>query len=153
MPRHRPSRELRARHKRAIGRTRSPPGRRPAAPMPPPTKRGPMPTTSRGSAPVPDIEFLPAWYAQSRRKKRVVLLQFYMTLVLALGLGLWMLLIRRNTVAAAASLDQINQQVSETHSELRQLDDQVRLKDQLMDQQRVVDSLGVPVDVARLFHT
>lgn len=102
---------------------------------------------------MPDIEFLPAWYPRARRKKRVALVQFYMTVVLGLGLGLWMLLIRRNTVAAAASLDQISQQVVETRGELRQLDDQERLKDQLLAQQRVVDSLGLPVDVARLFHT
>lgn len=102
---------------------------------------------------MPDIEFLPAWYPQARRKKRVALVQFYMTVVLGLGLGLWMLLIRRNTVAAAASLNQISQQVVETRGELRQLDDQERLKDQLLAQQRVVDSLGLPVDVARLFHT
>ncbi len=102
---------------------------------------------------MPDIEFLPAWYPQSRRKKRLALVQFYMTLVLALGLGLWMLLIRRNTVVAAASLNQITQQVTETRGELQQLDDQVRLKDQLTAQQRVVDSLGLPVDVARLFGT
>lgn len=102
---------------------------------------------------MPEIEFLPDWYPQAQRKKRLAVLQAYMTLVITLALGLWMMLIHRNTEVAAASLDQITHQVTQTRSELRELDDQVRLKDQLTAQQRVVDSLGVPVDIARLLHT
>jgi Tfp pilus assembly protein PilN len=99
-----------------------------------------------------ELEFLPEWYPQSRRRKRLVKLQGYMTLLLAAGLGVWLVLVHRNTQSAAATLAGLQRQISQTHQELRQLKEQVELKNQLMIQRQIVDRLGLPVEMSRLLH-
>jgi Tfp pilus assembly protein PilN len=99
-----------------------------------------------------ELEFLPEWYPQSRRRKRIVLLQGYMTLLLAAGLGVWQLLAQRNTQTAAAALVGIDSQISQTHQEMHQLEEQVALKGQLLVQQQIVQKLGLPVEMSRLLY-
>ena len=41
-----------------------------------------------------EMEFLPAWYAQLRRRKRMVMLQLWATLLVAGGFGFWLVLAR-----------------------------------------------------------
>jgi hypothetical protein len=101
----------------------------------------------------PDLEFLPAWYPQLQRKKRLGVLQAYMTVALTAGLIVGLLFARHNASVEAVTVQQLRQQVTQKSTELRELDEQVRLKDQLTAQQRVLDCLGVPVDVARLLRT
>ena len=43
-----------------------------------------------------EVEFLPAWYPQVRRRRRLVVLQAWMTLAVLIGLGAWMTLAGRN---------------------------------------------------------
>jgi Tfp pilus assembly protein PilN len=100
-----------------------------------------------------ELEFLPAWYPQARRRKRLVVLQVYMTLLLGGGLAAWMLLVSRNTRAAGASLSDINIQLSQTQSELHQLEEQVTLKNQLLVQRQIVERLGLPVEMSRMLST
>jgi Tfp pilus assembly protein PilN len=97
-----------------------------------------------------ELEFLPEWYPQSRRRKRIVLLQGYMTLLLAGGLIVWLFLAQRNTQSKAATLAGINSQILQAHQEMHQLEEQVALKGQLLVQRRIVDKLGMPVEMSRL---
>jgi Tfp pilus assembly protein PilN len=99
-----------------------------------------------------ELEFLPDWYPQSQRRKRIVLLQGYMTLILASGLGVWFVLAQRNTQTAAAALAGIDTQISQTHQEMHQLEEQVALKSQLLVQRQIVEKLGVPVEMSRLLY-
>jgi Tfp pilus assembly protein PilN len=100
-----------------------------------------------------ELDFLPEWYPQSRRRKRIVLLQGYMTLLLAAGLTTWFLLTQRNTLAAAATLADLNRQISQTHQEMHQLEEQVALKNQLLIQRQIGEKLGLPVEMSRLLYT
>jgi Tfp pilus assembly protein PilN len=100
-----------------------------------------------------DLEFLPDWYPQSRKRKRVVLLQGYMTLLLAAGLCVWLLLAQRNSRTAAATLAGVDSQISQTNRELHQLQEQVALKDQLLVQRKIADKLGLQVEMSRLLYT
>jgi Tfp pilus assembly protein PilN len=97
-----------------------------------------------------ELEFLPEWYPQSRRRKRIVLLQGYMTLLLAAGLIVWLLLAHRNTQAKVAALAGINSQILQAHQEMHQLEEQVGLKGQLLVQRQIVDKLGMPVEMSAL---
>ena len=99
-----------------------------------------------------ELEFLPEWYPQSRRRKRIVLLQGYMTLLMAAGLIAWLFLAHRNTQTAAATLAGINNQVFQTHQEMHQLEEQVALKSQLLVQRQIVEKLGMPVEMSRLLY-
>jgi Tfp pilus assembly protein PilN len=97
-----------------------------------------------------ELEFLPEWYPRSRQRKRIVLLQGYMTLLLAAGLGTWLVLVDRNTQTAAGALANIETQISQTHQEMHQLEEQVTLKDRLLVQREIVQKLGLPVEMSRL---
>jgi Tfp pilus assembly protein PilN len=100
-----------------------------------------------------EMEFLPEWYPQSRRRKRVVVLQGYMMLLLAAGLAVWLALAQRNIHTASAALAGIESQISQTHQEMHQLDEQVALKNQLLLQRQIIGKLGLPVEMSRLLFT
>lgn len=97
-----------------------------------------------------ELEFLPAWYSQTRRRKRMVILQAWMTVTLAAGLGLFMFLSQRNVRAAENELSLIQTDLTQTDSELKKLDELLTLKNQLQQQQQILDKLGTYVEVTRM---
>ena len=97
-----------------------------------------------------ELEFLPDWYPQTRRRKRMVVLQAYMTVILACGLGLFMFLSQRNVRAAEAELNLIHNDLNQTASDLKKLDELLALKSQLQQKRQVIDKLGTYVDVTRM---
>jgi Tfp pilus assembly protein PilN len=97
-----------------------------------------------------ELEFLPEWYPQSRRRKRIVLLLGYLTLLVAAGLGVWFMLARRDIRARAAVLEGAQKQLAQTHQEMHQLEEQMALKNQLLVQRQIVEKLGLPVEMSRL---
>jgi hypothetical protein len=100
-----------------------------------------------------EMEFLPAWYPQIRKRKRLVVLQAWATVSLLGGLAAWMLLAGRNTRAAEANLQAISGQISQTESELQKLDDLLDLQKQLRQQDRVHAKLGLHVEATRMINT
>ncbi|MGH7179685.1 MAG: PilN domain-containing protein [Tepidisphaeraceae bacterium] len=100
-----------------------------------------------------ELEFLPSWYPQARRRKRMLCVQAWTTLTLVMGLALWCVLIGRNLRIAQASLGTVDAQLKQTHSELIQLDEQLTLKKQLELQRQIVAKLGLPVQFSRLLRT
>ncbi len=100
-----------------------------------------------------ELEFLPAWYPQTRARRRMVVLQTQLTLVLAGGLALWGMLVHRNTMAAAALLIDANGQVHQTQNQLHVLEDQLSVKKQLLLQRQIVGKLGLPVEMSRMLAT
>src|SRR4051794_13636286 len=97
-----------------------------------------------------ELEFLPAWYPQLRRRRRLVVLQAWLTLVSATGFGLWFSLARGNVRANELHLASLDRDLSQTHSELRQLDELLDMKGQLQVQQEVMSKIGMHVEVTRM---
>ena len=97
-----------------------------------------------------DLEFLPAWYPQLRRRKRLMLLHAYMTLVIAGGLGLWMFLAHRNVRSAEAAVTQLEGSLTQTQGELQKLAEKTALQNQLLQQKQIEDKLGLHVESTRM---
>ena len=69
-----------------------------------------------------EIEFLPPWYSQFLRRRRMVFFQTWMTIGVALGLGLWMFLAERNQKNAESVLDTLAGQIQQTSTQLAQME-------------------------------
>ncbi len=97
-----------------------------------------------------EVEFLPAWYPQIRKRKRLVVLQAWMTIVLIIGLGLYMFLAQRNLRIAQGSLRLLDGEISQSNEELRKLDDLLTLQKQWRQQDLIFSKLGMHIDATRL---
>ena len=96
-----------------------------------------------------ELEFLPAWYPQTRRRKRLVILQAWMTFVLVLGLGLYLFLAERNLRTARASLASLGGELTQTEKELRKLDELLTLQKQWQQQFEVHSKVGEHIEASR----
>jgi Tfp pilus assembly protein PilN len=97
-----------------------------------------------------EMEFLPDWYPKLRRRKRMVLIQGWLTVVMALSLALWLFMAHRNTREKQAQIWRLEGQLAQTHSELRQLDELLDIKKQLQVQEQVISKIGMHVEVTRM---
>jgi hypothetical protein len=102
---------------------------------------------------VRELEFLPSWYPQARRRQRWLRLQAGTTLLLICGLCLWMGLARRNINSANAALATVDAQLAQSQLELEQLQVQLKLKSQLEFQRQIVSRLGLQVEMSRMINT
>ena len=100
-----------------------------------------------------ELEFLPSWYPQARRRQRWLRLQACTTLLLVLGLGLWLGLANRNISHAQAGLTAVDAQLAQSQLELEQLQVQLKLKHQLEFQRQIVSRLGLQVEMSRMMNT
>lgn len=98
-------------------------------------------------------EFLPDWYPKLRRRRRMVLLQMNMTLVIAAGLAAGFFLLQRNVRMADAALQQLGGQMSQTQSDLAKLNELLELQKQWGKQAQIASKLGIHVGAARLLAT
>jgi hypothetical protein len=97
-----------------------------------------------------DIEFLPSWYAQFLRRRRMVFFQIWVTIGVTLGLGLWIFLADRNQRNAEGVLDALRGQIVQTNSQLEQMEKLESLRRQLRQQAEVLTRLGIHVEAGRL---
>jgi len=97
-----------------------------------------------------ELEFLPAWYPQLRRQKRMVVLQGWATVVVGISLSTWMLLAGRNVARWQDDRNIVSNQLDQSRARLRALNDQLAEKQKLETQQRVMAKLGLHVEVSRL---
>jgi Tfp pilus assembly protein PilN len=102
---------------------------------------------------VRELEFLPAWYGQARSRYRWLRMQAVTTLLLVAGLGLWLALAQRNIRSAQAALNSVDAQLAQSQLELEQLQVQLKLKNQLEFQRKIVSRLGMQVEVSRMINT
>jgi Tfp pilus assembly protein PilN len=98
-------------------------------------------------------EFLPAWYPQTRRRRRLVHLQGWLTLALVAGMGAHLVLADRNIRMAEASVGALQTQLTETDAKLAEMDKLDVMRRQLRQQQQVVTRLGAYVEVCKLVDT
>src|SRR4051794_5506436 len=97
-----------------------------------------------------ELEFLPPWYPKLRRRRRMVVIQAWLTLVTGGALGLWFTLAQHNVHARESQLASLDRDLSQTHSELRQLDELLDMKHQLQVQEEVMSKIGMHVEVTRM---
>jgi hypothetical protein len=107
-------------------------------------------TARSGEGMAVEVDFLPAWYGQVRRRQRRVVLQGWVAVVLALGLGLWMFLSQRNVELVEAALSVVTEQLSETDQDLAKLEDLLVLQRQWRRQDQVISQLGMHVESSRM---
>jgi hypothetical protein len=97
-----------------------------------------------------EIDFLPPWYTQFLRRRRTVFFQTWMTIGVALGLGLWLFLADRNQRNAENVLDSLSGQIQQTSAQLQQMERLEMLRRQLRMQAEVLTKLGIHVEAGRL---
>lgn len=100
-----------------------------------------------------ELEFLPGWYPQARRRRRWLRLHSLLSILLLAGLGLWILLAQRNVSNAQAGLRAVDRQLAQSRLELDQLEVELKLKSQLEVQRQIVSKLGLEVEMSRLLRT
>jgi Tfp pilus assembly protein PilN len=99
-----------------------------------------------------ELEFLPAWYPQTRRRKRQVLLQAWVTVCSVIALATWLLLAQRNVHAADAKLADLDVRLEQTNKELAKLDELLNKQKLWRQEEDVVSRLGLHVETTRMFN-
>ena len=100
-----------------------------------------------------EVEFLPQWYYQLRRKKRQLRMQLVLTLVVFIALGLWSFLAARNVRIAEGALHLLRGQASQTQGELSRLAELEQLRQDWRQQDQIIARLGIGVETTRLIGT
>ncbi len=100
-----------------------------------------------------DVEFLPAWYPQIRRRRRMVGLQAWMTFIVLAALGLWITLVGRNLRQAEAKRLAVDAELLHSRSEIKTLEELMTLGKKLSEQALVLSKVGSHVEAARLMAT
>lgn len=100
-----------------------------------------------------EVEFLPAWYPQVRRRRRTVVLQAWMTLVVVAAMGSWMTFAGRNIRSSEARLDRVDRELSASRSELVTLEELMAVNKKLSEQAQVLSKVGTHAEAARLLAT
>jgi hypothetical protein len=99
---------------------------------------------------MPDLEFLPEWYPQTRQRRRLVVLQAWFTLALGVGLAMWCVMSERRVRQAERDLSAVESQLERSRSELGELEELLVLEKQLVRQDQVLAMVGTHVEAARL---
>jgi len=98
---------------------------------------------------VRELEFLPDWYPQTRRRRRMVILQAWLTLVLIAGMVTWVALKDRNNSQAEHALDLQCAQLAQTYTQLAEVDKLDSLRRQLRQQEDVISRIGFAVEACK----
>jgi Tfp pilus assembly protein PilN len=99
---------------------------------------------------VRENEFLPDWYPQARRRRRLVHLQGWLTLLLVMGMGSYLTLADRNIRVAEGSVNALQAQLTETSAKLTEMDKLDVMGRQLRQKEQVINRLGAYVEVCKL---
>ena len=100
-----------------------------------------------------EVEFLPAWYPQVRRRRRFVMLQAWMTLVILGGLGAWLTFAGRNVREYEARLARVDRELTASRSELKVIEELMTLRKDLVQKSQVLAKVGSHAEAARLLAT
>jgi hypothetical protein len=99
------------------------------------------------------LEFLPTWYPQTRRRKRFVKLESWILLVVIVSLGSWYVFAGQNLRDKQVALGALQKQLDQVHTEKELLAQALDLRQRLQEREELVASLGYPVEMTRLLHT
>lgn len=97
-----------------------------------------------------ELEFLPDWYPRVRRKRAIVLAQSWATVGVIVIAGLVVLAKHRSVQTAQGHLSETVVAMDQTRTDLRKLDDLLKLEAQSRQRDAVLVKLGVHVESTRL---
>jgi Tfp pilus assembly protein PilN len=100
-----------------------------------------------------ELEFLPDWYPRVRKRKRMVALQTWVTLIMMCGLGLWMLLVQRNVHAREVEVESLRTDLDKSETDLARLEDLLQLQRQLGQQDQIFLKIGRPIETTKIITT
>jgi len=98
---------------------------------------------------VRELEFLPDWYPQTHRRRRLIVLQGWLTLVMVAGMGSWILLKDRNNTLDERILAVQTAQLDQTYAQLAEVDKLDSLRRQLRQQEEVISRIGFAVEACK----
>jgi Tfp pilus assembly protein PilN len=102
---------------------------------------------------VRELEFLPAWYPQVRRGRRIVMLLAWMTILLLGAFGSWATVTQRAVRSDQARLANLDRELSRSRGEVKELEELMRLNKKLSEQAQVLSKVGSHAEAARLLAT
>jgi Tfp pilus assembly protein PilN len=102
---------------------------------------------------VRDLEFLPDWYPQTRKRRRLVILQGWLILVLAGGMAAHLVLADRNIKVAEKSLGALQSQLDQTNAQLAEIDKLDAMRKQWRQQEQLLSRLGFYVEACKALDT
>jgi Tfp pilus assembly protein PilN len=102
---------------------------------------------------VRELEFLPDWYPQTRRRRRLVVLQGWLILVLAGGMAAHLVLAERNIKVAEKSLGALQGQLDQTNAQLAEIDKLDTMRRQGRQQEQLISRLGLYVEACKTLDT
>jgi len=97
-----------------------------------------------------ELEFLPSWYPTLRRKRRQLLLEAWLCVLIAVALGSWLALSARTVMAKQSLLTARQGQIKQIGYELQKLDELQSLKKQMSEQAMLVSRLGPNLPISRV---
>jgi hypothetical protein len=97
-----------------------------------------------------EMEFLPQWYSTLRRKRRILMVEAWLGIVIFVALSLWMILSARNVMGKETLLSTREKQLTQSAHELKMLAELQSLKAQMSDQVKLMAHVGPNVPMARL---
>jgi Tfp pilus assembly protein PilN len=99
---------------------------------------------------MPEVDFLPAWYPQVRRRHFLLRAQLSASLVLLVSAALVLMFNQREAHATRTRAAELQDTLRQTRDEVRELDELLSLQEQLLAKQRVVEQLGLTVEATRV---
>jgi hypothetical protein len=100
-----------------------------------------------------ELEFLPSWYPQTRRRRRLVLLQGWLTFVMVIAMGAYLALADRNIRSSEDSFSAIKSQLAQTASQLEEMEKLDALRKQWRQQFQIMSRLGLYVEACTMMQT
>jgi hypothetical protein len=97
-----------------------------------------------------ELEFLPTWYPVMRRRRKLAVTQAWTTAILMGAVGLFGIAGHQHVLDRQAQAETVTAELRRIRGELRMLDEQLLLKQQLQQQETVLRKLGLQVDATRL---
>ena len=100
-----------------------------------------------------ELEFLPDWYPQLRRRRRVVALMAWVTVGLLASMGSWVAVTQQKIHTRQTRLVQLDGELQRSREELKDLDNLVTFEKKLKERAQVLNKVGFHVEAARLLAT
>lgn len=97
-----------------------------------------------------ELDFLPKWYRQQRRHRRLVVAQGWATVLFGFALSTWVGVVQQNISSSRSALRSLQNQLSQSHSqvvEMAKLEERRRV---WASQEAMLNKLGLHVEAARL---
>jgi Tfp pilus assembly protein PilN len=100
-----------------------------------------------------ELEFLPGWYTKLRAKRRILVVEAWVAILIIAVLGLWMILSAHNVIAQEALLSTRQKELNQSNYELQKLSELKSLQQQMSKQADLMSRLGPDVPMGKLMQT